>query len=606
MNTRADLAAAVATPSIAAYLDAARALRDGRYDLGPLRPLRVAIARAFTVELLLPYLGVECALAGVRVETHVGQFGTYRQELLDPASSIFAFEPDVAILAIGAQDLVPTLVSDFLLRSPDEIAAARDDAIAELRSLAEAFRSTSSATLLIHTIPPPTFPAAGAGDRRLRPGQRETFEQLNQGIARIAEAVPGVEVFDLAAHIAGAGQVGWEDPRFDLLARAPFAARHLPGLARAYARVLALIAGVRRKCVVVDLDNTLWGGVVGEDGWDGVKLGADYPGAAFSAFQRALLDLRQRGVLIAIASKNEDADVQRVFDRSEMLLKREHIASWRVDWRDKATSVTEIAEELGLGLDAVVFIDDDPTERALVSRILPDVLVPDWPREPAEFVQALHAIPSLDTLRITGEDRGRADLYRTEARREEHRRHSASIEDFLRSLELRAAVARVGPTTVARAAQLTQRTNQFNLTLRRYSESEIAALAASPDHEVYVLSLRDRFGDAGRVALGIVAYTEEAARIEALLMSCRVLGRGVERFLLAHLAAAALSRAATVLEGTYTPGPRNAQVADFYSRHGFVPHASLPHRWSLDLREGGLEPPSWIVAEETTEVIGRQ
>ncbi|HEV8534277.1 MAG TPA: HAD-IIIC family phosphatase [Candidatus Limnocylindria bacterium] len=603
MNTRAELAAAVAIPSVAAYLDAARALRDGRYDLGPLRPLRLAIARAFTVELLLPYLSVECALAGVRVEAHVGQFGTYRQEILDPASSLFASEPDVVLLAIGAQDLVPTLVSDFLLRSPDEVAAARDDAIADLRSLAEAFRASSSATLLIHTVPPPTFPAAGAADRRLRPGQRETFELLNQGIARIADQVPGVEVFDLAAHIAGAGQLCWEDPRFDLLARAPFAAKHLPGLARAYARVLALIAGVRRKCVVVDLDNTLWGGVVGEDGCEGIELGADYPGAAFSAFQRALLDLRQRGVLIAIASKNEDADVQRAFDRADMLLKREHVASWRVDWRDKATSVAEIAAELGLGLDAIVFIDDDPTERALMSRMLPEVLVPDWPREPADFVQALHAIPSLDTLRVTGEDRERAELYRTEVRREEHRRHSASIEDFLRSLELRAAVARVGPATVARAAQLTQRTNQFNLTLRRYSESEIAALASSPDHEVFVLSLRDRFGDAGRVALGIVAYTEKAARIEALLMSCRVLGRGVESFLLAHLAAAAWSRGATVLEGSYMPGPRNAQVSDFYGRHGFVSDASSPHRWSLDLREGGPEAPSWITAEEPSEVI---
>jgi FkbH-like protein len=602
MSTQASLVAALAVPSVAAYHDAARALRDGRYDVAGLRPLRVAIARAFTVELLLPYLSVECARAGVHLETHVGDFGTYRQDLLDPASSIFAFAPDVVLLAIGAQDLVPTLMTDFLLRKPEEIAKAKDAAIAELTALAETFRAHSTATLLLQTVPPPTFPAAGAADRQLRPGQRETFEQLNQGIARIGDRVSGVEVFDLAAHIAGAGQLGWEDPRFELLARAPFAAKHLPGLARAYAKTLSLIAGVRRKCVVVDLDNTMWGGVVGEDGWEAIHVGAEYPGAAFVAFQRALLDLQQRGVLIAIASKNEQADALEVFDRRrEMVVRREHVACWRVNWGDKATSITEIAQELGLGLDALVFIDDDPTERELVARTLPDVLVPDWPTEPAHYVAALHAIPGLDSLRLTGEDRARATLYRAEAQRAEHRLASRSVEDFLRSLDLRAAVERVGPTTVARAAQLTQRTNQFNLTLRRYSDAEIATLADSADHDVYLLSVRDRFGDAGRVAVGLIRYADETAFIEGLLMSCRVLGRGVESFLLAHLVAAARERGARVLEGCFTPGRRNSQVADFYPRHGFVADGSSPHRWVLDLRTSGPTYPPWIKAEDAAE-----
>jgi FkbH-like protein len=477
--SRADLAALVTKPNVTSYLEAARAIDNGEVDLGAVRSLRVGIVRTYTVELLLPYLTVECALAGIRLETHLGDFGTYRQDLLDPESPLYAFSPDIVLLAIGADDLVPTLTRDFLLRTPDQIAEARDQAVSDLVALARAFHSSSKATLLIHTLPPPTFPAAGMADRRLRPGQRETFEQLNQAIARIPDEVAGVEVFDLAAHVAGVGQLGWEDRRFDLVARSPFASRHMPGLARAYARLLAIVAGIRRKCVVVDLDNTLWGGVVGEEGWEGIHLGAEYPGAAFMAFQRALLDLQQRGCLIAVASKNEEADALEVFARrSEMVLKRQDIASWRVDWRDKATSIREIAEELGLGLDALVFIDDDPTERALVARILPDVLVPEWPTEPAEYVAALHSIPSLDNLRITGEDRGRAGLYRVEALRQEHRRASASLEDFLHSLDLRATVARVGSATVARVAQLTQRTNQFNLTLRRYSESEIDTLAS--------------------------------------------------------------------------------------------------------------------------------
>ena len=598
MNGRAELAVAIAKGGTAAYVEAARDLAAGRYELGPQRSLRLAIARGFTVELLLPYLRVECALAGVLLETHVGDFGVFRQELRDPVSPLYAFAPDIILLAVTADDLVPALTRDFLRRTPDEIVAARDAALGELADLARVCRDHSPATFLLHTLPPPVHPAAGSADRRLRPGQRETFEELNQRIARIPDEIPGVEVFDLAAHVAGVGELGWEDPRFALLARAPFAARHLPGLARAYARTFALIAGLRRKCVVLDLDNTLWGGVVGEEGWDAVRLGAEYPGAAFVAFQRALLELQQRGILLAVASKNEDADAAAVFARRrEMVLRREDLAAWRVNWRDKATNICEIADELGLGLDALVFVDDDRTERAFVERMLPDVLVPDWPSEPASFVEALQAIPSLDALRITGEDRGRAELYRVEVRRQEHRRASSSVEDFLRSLELRAVISRVAPGTVARAAQLSQRTNQFNLTLRRYSESEIATLAGSPEHDVYLLSLGDRFGEVGRIAAAVVAYAGEVARIEALLMSCRALGRGVETCLLAHLAAAARTRGATLLEGTYTPGPRNAQVADFYRRHGFAADPTSPNRWSLDLSESGPACPSWIASE---------
>jgi FkbH-like protein len=284
-----------------------------------------------------------------------------------------------------------------------------------------------------------------------------------------------------------------------------------------------------------------------------------------------------------------------------MVLRREHVASWRVNWLDKATSITEIARELGLGLDALVFIDDDPTERELVARILPDVLVPEWPTEPADYVAALHAIPGLDSLHLTGEDRARATLYRAEAEREEHRLASRSIEDFLRSLDLRVAVERVGAATVARAAQLTQRTNQFNLTLRRYSDAEIATLAESPDHDVYLVSVRDRFGQAGRVAVGLLRYSHETAYIDGLLMSCRVLGRGVETFLLAHLVAAARSRGARLLEGSFTPGPRNSQVADFYPRHGFVADGSSPHRWVLDLSTSGPACPSWITADQAEQ-----
>jgi HAD superfamily phosphatase (TIGR01681 family) len=370
----------VAAPSLANYLKAARDLRSGLYELRPRRRLRLAILRSFTVEPLIPYLEVECALLGLALDVYVGDYGTFRQDILDPGSPLYSFGPEVVLLAVGRDELVPSLTRDFLLRSPGEIAEAQAAAVAELTSLAECFRSRSGATLVLHTLVPPTRPAAGVADRRLRPGQRQAFQQLNDSIADLADRVPGVEVFDLDALVAMTGSLGWEDPRFGLLARAPIAARELPGLARAYARMLGLVANVRRKCAVVDLDNTLWGGVVGEDGALGVRLGVDYPGSAFVAFQRALLDLHERGIILAIASKNDQADVDAAFRRREMVLSYDHIAAKRIVWQDKATSIREIGEELGLGLDALVFIDDNPAERELVRQLVPATPRTTWRR----------------------------------------------------------------------------------------------------------------------------------------------------------------------------------------------------------------------------------
>jgi FkbH-like protein len=594
VNDRDRLAASVEIPSVASYLDAARKLRAGAYDLGPLRPLRVAILRSFTVEPLIPYLMVECALVGVALEVYLGDFGTYRQEILDAGSPLYDFEPDAVLLAVDGRELVPALVGDFLLRSTDEIGEAQAGALADLRSLAKAFRSRSSATLIVQTLVPPGRSPAGMADRRLRPGQREAFQALNRDIVRIADEIVGIEVFDLEAHAAMVGQSRWEDARFALLARAPIAADQLPGLARAYARMLALVANVRRKCVVVDLDDTLWGGVVGEDGWEGIRIGHDYPGSAFVAFQRGLLDLQQRGIVLAIASKNEPNDVKAAFERTEMLLRPDHFAAQRIGWQDKATSIREIADELGLGLDALVFIDDAQAERELVRQLLPDVLVPDWPTEPARFVDALHAIAGLDSLRITAEDRARGAFYRAETARAEARAASSSLEDFYRSLRMTATIERARPSSFARIAQLTQKTNQFNVTLRRYSEAEISSLASSTTHEVCVFTLRDRFGDSGQVAVAIVGYEGAVARIDALLMSCRVLGRGLETFILSHLADTARARGATRLEGCFVEGPRNGQVAKLYPRHGFRADEAATARWYLALADDTIEAPDWI------------
>lgn len=591
---RESLNASIAPGTVADYLTTARRIRSGELKTGAARRIVIGIARGFTIEPLLPFLEVECARAGVLVDVSVGGFGAFRQELLDERSTLYRARPDVLLLAIGPESLCPELVTDFLAldTAPQRV---EDRVIDDLRALVEAIRARSNAVIVLQTLAQPAYVSAGLADGRLRPGQREVFERLNRAIRALANEWPGVEVFDLDAHVAGVGRLRWEDPRFGLVARAPIAAANLPGLARAYAQIVAAVAGVQRKCVVVDLDGTLWGGVLGEDGADGIAVGSDYPGSAFVAFQRALLDLRRRGVVLAISSKNEEADVDAVFAwRREMVLRREDFVAARINWRDKATAVRELALDLGFALSALVFIDDDPIERSLVSRELPEVLVPDWPREPAAFVAALNEIPGLHPLRITEEDRRRTESYRGEVKRAEVRRSAVSLEDFYYSLAMRAMIGSPPPTSFARVAQLITRSTQFNLTLRRYTEADIEALCASPSDDLHALTLSDRFGDSGLVAVASTRYEGEIARIEAFVMSCRVLGRGVETLLLGHVAATAKRRGAGILEGTFVQGPRNSQVADFYVRHGFRASDDEASRFRFDLADGRIDPPAWI------------
>ena len=589
------LDAAVADGSLASYLEAARLLRTGAFELEGLRPFRLAIARSFTIQPIVPFLEVEGALAGLRVEIHLGEYNAFRQEILDRSSALYRAEPDAVLLALGTNELAPALANDFLTLNEDDLDRECERAVLDLRSLLLALRERTPATIILQTLVAPAYPAAGLADARLRPGQRETFERLNRAIGALADELSGVEVFDLDAHVADVGRRRWEERRLETLARAPIRAEHLPSLAREYAKVLGLIAGLQRKCVIVDLDDTLWGGVLGEDGVAGVQLGADYPGSAFVAFQRALLDLRRRGVVLAIASKNEQQDVDRIFaERRELVLRREDFVATRVNWRDKATNVSEIVAELGFAPQAFVFIDDNPVERALVARTVPGLCVPDWPTEPADYVDALRQIPGLETLRITAEDRYRTEAYAGETRRAAVRQTSGSLEDFFASLGMQVAIEPVARATRARFAQLTQKSTQFNLTLRPYTESEVDELARTTDCELVVLSLWDQFGDSGQVAVASLAYAGDLARIENIVMSCRVLGRGVETALLADLADRARRRGARVLEGLFVPGPRNAQAQDLYERHGF---SAVPGRdgcWRLDLDRAVIAAPSWI------------
>jgi FkbH-like protein len=355
-------------------------------------------------------------------------------------------------------------------------------------------------------------------------------------------------------------------------------------------RLLAAIRGKSRKCLVLDLDNTLWGGVIGDDGLEGIVLAqGDSTGEAFLDVQRAALELRDRGIVLAVSSKNEDAVARAPFvSHPEMLLREHHVAVFQANWNDKATNIAAIAQELSLGIDSLVFLDDNPVERGLVRQMLPAVAVPELPEDPALYARTLAAAGYFESVTFSAEDRKRADFYQDNSRRVALQSRVGDLDAYLESLDMEIVFRPFDATGRSRITQLINKSNQFNLTTRRYTEPEVAAWEADPEAFTLQVRLLDAFGDNGMISV-VICRRGSAARweIDTWLMSCRVLGRRVEQMVLRELLLHARERGIETLVGTYLPTAKNAMVKDHFEKLGFTlasRDASGGTTWELDTR----------------------
>jgi FkbH-like protein len=428
-------------------------------------------------------------------------------------------------------------------------------------------------------------------------GSQGAVVAVNRRLTEVAAATRNVYVLDYDHLVARRGADDFEDRRKWLTVRLPVRADELPSLAREWVRFLHPLTGRICKCLAVDLDNTLWGGVIGEDGMDGIKLDSGPHGFAWQSLQRALLDLHARGVILAIASKNNPAEATEAIEKHPgMLLRMHHFAAVRINWNDKATSLREIAAELNIGIDSIAFLDDNPVERAWVRGQLPDVTVIELPDDPIRYADAVREAPVFERLSLTEEDRSRGRMYAEQRMRTELQSSTTSLEDFYRSLDMVVEIAPVTAATLSRTAQLTQKTNQFNLTTRRYTEQQIADFAADPACKVYTMKVVDRMGDNGLVGVAITRDAGDVAEVDSFLMSCRVIGRTVETALLSHIAEEARGRGRQTLRGWYAPTKKNAPCKEFYSSHGFRREVTEGDatQWELDLAHARLSCPPWI------------
>jgi FkbH-like protein len=567
-------------------------------DALDLHPLRVALLSSFSSEFLHDPLVSYGFINGLRIEIYQAGFGQYRQEILDSTSPLYEYKPDVVILAVEGEDWAPALYRSYLDMDESQRNAILNDIHADMTGLIRTFRSRSNATLLLHNFFPPIRRQLGILDGQNGTGQAALTAKINEAVSALSREHTGVYVVDYAGLVSYVGAAHWYDSRMAHYAKAPIARPMLGYLAREYMKFFRALTGKTKKCLVVDLDNTLWGGIVGEEGVRGIKLGPTYPGSAYQEFQRELLNLQKRGVILAVASKNNEADVQAVFDSNEhMLLRREHFAVIKANWNPKPQSIVEIAEELNIGLDHMVFVDDNPAECEQVAAALPMVTVIALPKQPERYSETLLMDGLFDKLSLSAEDKRRSELYRQRAEAEALRARCTSLQDFYRSLEMVVVFSPVDEASLARAAQLTQKTNQFNVTTIRYSEAQLAAYIADPTWLMTTVQVQDRFGDHGIVGLMLAHTHDDRIDIDTFLLSCRVIGRTIETAMLAYLAQQAEARNIRLLSGRVVPTAKNAPARDLYERHGFKKVSGEPGGvtfWTLATATTRIDHPEWL------------
>jgi FkbH-like protein len=542
--------------------------RTAGHSLAPLSAFKLGILSSATFDLVAEQLPAAAARHGVDLTTVTGEYDQVMQESANPASDINTANLDACLIAVDHRWL---RLDRPALDGSDPVGAA----LTQLKAAGDAVTQNARCPVIFQTVPVPPLALFGNYERRVAGSLRTQIEDANRRIVDLAIETGGY-VLDAAALAERVGTDAWFDPVQWLAYKLPFAADIIPAYADTLGRLLGAIRGKARKCLVLDLDNTVWGGVIGDDGMDGIKIGqGSAVGEAFLAIQQLALDLRARGVVLAASSKNNDETARAPFrDHPDMLLRESDFAVFQANWIDKASNLEAIAKTLNIGLDALVLLDDNPAERAQLRAALPQVAVPELPDDPALFPWTLASAGYFESVAFSQEDQARAGSYASDARRADVMAQSRDLGDYLSSLDMKIGFAPFDTIGRQRIAQLINKSNQFNLTTRRYTEAEVAALET--DTSVFTLQVRlsDKFGDLGMIGVIICRpATHNGAKawdIDTWLMSCRVLGRKVEDAMLARIAEAARAAGIATLIGRYLPTAKNNMVADHYAKLGFT------------------------------------
>ena len=572
---------------LAKVLDKARSRGQ---SLHPLTPFRLAVLSNSTIDMIVPALKASAVRHGIELEVIQPSFDQVAQEALTPNSKVNSSKPDAVLFALDYRAL-PLKLS---LGDPAAAAATVQGVLGYLQTLRDGIKTNSNALCIFQNFAPPVETLFGSLDRALPGNLRSLIDGINQELtAWVLNS--GDVLLDIAGLAETVGLASWHNLQLWNLGKFAFSDEFIPLYGDYVARTVASIRGKSRKVLVLDLDNTVWGGVIGDDGLDGIAIAqGDARGEAHLSVQRLALDLRKRGIVLAVSSKNTDSVAREPFEKHpEMLLKLDHIAVFQANWNDKATNIQTIAEELSLGLDSIVFLDDNPVERGLVRKLLPQVAVPELPEDPAWYARTLAAAGYFEAVAFANEDLARAGFYQDNAKRVTLQKQVGGVDAYLASLDMTITFQPFDTTGRARIVQLINKSNQYNLTTRRYTDPEI--LEAEEDPTVFTLQVRlaDIFGDNGMISVVLCRTAgTQVWEVDTWLMSCRVLGRKVEHMVLREILNHAREAGIGTLRGVYKPSGRNDLVIDHYAKLGFSKvreEADGTTEWELQVEEANPE-----------------
>jgi FkbH-like protein len=562
-------------------------------DASVKRP-KVAIVGSYTTQQLTWLIDLFLFAGNIDAEIYEAEYGVLRQEVYNSASELYRFQPQVVLFLAGYRDVAGFPEMRAALEDVRQMARVELDSWKQLwHTLYECL----GCQIIQNTFATPPWGALGHLEGRLPFSMGSYLRRLNQGI--FDEAPAHVAVHDMERLSSLHGKWAWSDDRFYFDAKLPCAPEHLPVLAHSLCSQVLAINGKSKKCLVLDLDNTLWGGVIGDDGLGGIVLGQGDPqGEAFVAFQQYARRLKDRGVILAVCSKNDEANAREPFEsHPEMVLRLNDITCFVANWDDKATNLRRIAEEINIGIDSLVLVDDNPVERGIVRRFLPEVGVPELPEDPAGYVRVLDLHRYFEMTALSQEDLERSQMYAADAQRKAMMTSTVNLDEYLQSLNMTAVVEPLNDVNFERFAQLINKSNQFNLTTKRYSPADLERVRSDPEWVTRGFRLRDQFGDNGLICV-VLGYKDDVAlEIDSWLMSCRVLNRGVEELVMSHLHSLAREAGLKYVEGEYRPTSKNGMVKDHYQGLGFEKVSESDKgvtRWRLPVGDDESRWPHYI------------
>ena len=529
------------------------------------KKIKVAFLSSFTINGLSESLKVKCSKNQVTCSSYVASYNQYNQEILDKNSNLYSFLPDITFLILDTRSIFGDLFYFPYSITKSQRKNFVDEKINKIMKLINKFNETTNSKLIITNLGLPHYSPHGIAEMKTSYSFHDTIMDFNKKLKENLIDMTSVYVFDFFKFIIKHGENNVFNFQNYLFGDIKISLDYIPHLANELMPYIISFLGLTKKCIVVDLDNTLWGGIVGEDGFDGIRLGPQPPGNAFVEFQKYLKALSQRGIILAINSKNNFDDAIKVIrEHPFMVLKENDFSCMKINWNDKASNMREISEELKIGLDSFVFFDDDPVNRALIRGIMPEITTPDLPHDPSCYSEVIQSLHDFSTFQITSEDSNRGQMYSEQKLRIESQNSSSDISEFLKTLNLEIDIKTTNSFTIPRISQLTLKTNQFNLTTKRYQEDEIKKFSENNNILIGCAQIKDKFGDNGITGVFIVEKTNsDEWFLDTFLLSCRVMGREVEKGMLFFIINQAKKNNVKRLKAKFIPTPKNKPIENF-------------------------------------------